>query len=76
MSGILQESWLSKVVAGWDSVTKLYAFEEHYLAWILLLQDEILLQGAEYLTSYFSCFSRVILFRNLEWLCILRSANC
>ena len=40
VSGTMQESWLGKVVAGWDSVRKLYAFEERYLAWILLLQDE------------------------------------
>ena len=39
MSGMLQESWLSEVAVGWDSVRKLYAFEEYYLAWILFLQD-------------------------------------
>ena len=26
--------------AGWDLVKELNAFEEHYLAWILLLRDE------------------------------------
>ena len=40
MSGVLQETWLGEVVAGWDSVRKLYAFEEYYLTSILLLQDE------------------------------------
>ena len=33
ISGILHESWLGKVVAGWDHVRKLNAFKEHYLAW-------------------------------------------
>ena len=28
MSGIIQKSWLCEVVAGWDSVRKLYAYEE------------------------------------------------
>ena len=39
MLGTLHESWLGKVVVGWDHVTKLNAFEERYLAWILLPQD-------------------------------------
>ena len=32
MSVILQESWLGEVVARFDRVRKLNAFEEHYLA--------------------------------------------
>ena len=39
MLGILLESWLGKVVAAWD-VRKLNTFKEHYLAWILFVQDE------------------------------------
>ena len=42
MSGILQESWLGKVAAGSDSVRKLHAFEEYYLAGISFLQDKTL----------------------------------
>ena len=41
MSDILHESWLGTLVAGWDCVRKLNVFEEGYLAWILLLRDEI-----------------------------------
>ena len=37
MSGLLQESSLDKVVAEWDSFSKLNAFEERYHASILLL---------------------------------------
>ena len=32
MTGILHESWLGDVLAGWDCVRKLNAFEEHCLA--------------------------------------------
>ena len=32
MSGILHESWLGELVAGWDRSRKLNAFEERYLA--------------------------------------------
>ena len=39
MSGILQESWLGEMVAGWDSIRKLNALEDHYLNWIVLLRD-------------------------------------
>ena len=76
MSGILHENWLGKVVAGWYQVRKLNAFEECYHAWILLLQDETLVQEAKYLASNFWCFSGIMLRRNLEYLCILQSVNC
>ena len=49
MPGILQGSWLGEVVAGWNRVRKLNAFEEHYLAWILLSWDETLVQETKYL---------------------------
>ena len=75
MSGLLQESSLDEVVAKWDSVSKLNAFEERYLASILLLQDETLVQETKYLASQFCCFSKIMLHRNSEWLRILRSAN-
>ena len=39
MSGILQESWLGEMVAGWDSVRKLNALEDCDLNWIVLLRD-------------------------------------
>ena len=42
MSGILHKNLLGEVLAGWDCVGKLNAFEECYLAWISLLQDETL----------------------------------
>ena len=42
--GILQGSWFGEVVTGWDSARKLHASEELYLAWILLLRDETLVQ--------------------------------
>ena len=74
MSGLLQESSLDKVVAEWDSFSKLNAFEERYLASILLLQDETLVQETKYLASQF-CFSKIMLRRNIEYLRILRSAN-
>ena len=72
--GILHESWLGEVVPGWDRVTKLNAYEEGYLSWILLLRDETLVQETKYLASHF-CFSGIMLRRNLEYLRILRSAN-
>ena len=75
MSGILQESWLGEVAAGSDSVRKLYAFEERYLAGISLLQDETLVQGTKYLALHFCCFSGITLCRNLEYIHILRTAN-
>ena len=37
MSGILQESWLGEVVAGWDRVRKLNAFEERDLACLSII---------------------------------------
>ena len=49
MSGILHESFLGEVVAGWDRVRKLNAFEEYCLVWILLLRDDTLVQGTKYL---------------------------
>ena len=50
MSGILQESWFGEMVAaGWDSVSKLNASKERYLAWMLLLQDETLVLEIKYL---------------------------
>ena len=52
MSGILHESWLGKVVAGWDHVRKLNAFEEHYPVWILWLRGETLVQEKKYLASH------------------------
>ena len=52
------------MVAEWDCVRKLNAFEEHYLAWILLLHDETLVQEAIYLASHFCYFSGIILGRN------------
>ena len=64
MSGILHESWLDKVVAGWNCVRKLNAFEECYLAWILLLQDETLVPEMKYLALHFCCFSGIMLHRN------------
>ena len=75
MSGLLQESSLDKMVAEWDSFSKLNAFEERYLASILLLQDETLVQETKYLASQFCCFSKIMLRRNIEYLRILRSAN-
>ena len=48
MSGVLHESWLGELNVGWDCVRKLHAFEERYLAWMLLLQDEILVQETKY----------------------------
>ena len=33
MPGILYESWHGELVAGWDCVKKINAFEECYLAW-------------------------------------------
>ena len=76
MTGILHEIWLGDVLAGWDCVRKLNAFEEHCLAWILLLQNETLVEEKRYLALHFGCFSGIMLSRNLEHLCILRSANC
>ena len=76
MSGILDESWLGEKVAGWDCVRKLNAFEECYLAWILLLRDETLVQEAKYFTSHVCCSYGIKLCRNLEYLRILQSVNC
>ena len=75
MSGMPHKSCLGDVVAGWDRVRKLNAFEERYLASILLLRDETLVQVAKYLASHFCCFSGIMFCRNLEYLRILRSAN-
>ena len=75
MSDILHESWLGTLVAGWDCVRKLNAFEEGYLAWILLLRHETLVQVTKYLALYICCFSGIILHRNLKYFCILQSAN-
>ena len=72
-SGILQESCLGEVVAWWDKVKKLNTFEEHYLASISLLRNETLMQGTKYLASDFCCFSRIMLRRNLEYLCTAKS---
>ena len=76
MSGVLQESSLGKVVVWWDSIRKLYAFGECYLAGISLLLDETLVQGTKYLALHFCCFSEITLCRNLVYLCILWNANC
>ena len=76
MSGILHESWLGEVVAGWDRVRKLNAFEEHYLAWILWLREETLVQEKKYLASHFCFYSGIMLHRDLEYFHILRSVNC
>ena len=76
MSDILHESWLGEMVAGWDLVKKLNAFEERYLAWILLLWDETLVQETKYLALPFRCFSGIMLCRNLEYIHILWSVNC
>ena len=76
MSDILHESWLGEMVAGWDLVKKLNAFEERYLAWILLLWDETLVQETKYLALSFRCFSGIMLCGNLEYLHILWSVNC
>ena len=66
--------WLDEIeVVGWDCVRKLNAFEE--LAWILLLQDETLVQETKYLAFHFCCFSGIMLCRNLGYFCILWSAN-
>ena len=73
MSGILHESWLGEVVAGWDCVWKLNAFEERYLAWTLLW-DETLVQETKYFTPHLCCFYEIMLHRNLECLRILCSA--
>ena len=67
---LCQESWLNEAVAGWDRVRKLNGFEERYLAWILLLQDETLVQEMKYLASHFCCFFGIMLHRNLEYLYI------
>ena len=48
--------------------------EDHYLAWVLLLQDETLVQVAKYLASHFCCFPGIMLHRNLEYLHIF--AKC
>ena len=74
-NSIWHESWLGKVVAEWDGVRELNAFEKRYLDWILLLQDETLVQETKYLALHFCCFSMIMLCRNLEYLCILWSAN-
>ena len=76
MSGILHKSWLGEVVAEEDRVTKLNAFEDRYLAWVLLSQDEALMQETQYLASHFCCFSGIMLCRNLEYLLILQIVNC
>ena len=75
MSGILHKSWLGEVVARWDCVRKLNAFEECYHAWILLLRDETLVQETKYLALHFCWFSGIILCRNLEYCSILWSTN-
>ena len=75
MSGTLHEGSLGEVVAGWGGVRKLNAFEESYLAWILLLQVETLVQETKHLASHFCCYSRIMLRSNLEYLRILQSAN-
>ena len=72
MSGILHKNWLAEVVAEWDRVRKLNAFEDSYLAWIFLLQDETLVQETKYLALHFCCFSGIMLHRNLEYLSILQ----
>ena len=53
ISGILHKRWLGKMVVGLDHVRKLNAFEEHYLAGILFLQDETLVQETKYLALHF-----------------------
>ena len=65
MLGILHESWVGEVVAGWDRVRKLNSFEERYLFWIVLPRDETLIQENEYLASHFCFFSGIMLRRNL-----------
>ena len=64
------------LVAVWDYVRKLNALKQCYLAWILMLWDETLVQEKEYLASHFCCFSGIMLHRNLKYLWILQSANC
>ena len=76
MSGILHESWLGEVDVEWNCVRKLNAFEECYLAWILLLWDKNLVQETKYLALHFCYFSGIMLCRNLEYLHNLWSANC
>ena len=49
ISGILQQSFLGEVIAGWDSVRKLNASEERDPAWMLLLPNETLVQETKYL---------------------------
>ena len=68
ISGILHKRWLGKMVVGLDCVRKLNAFEEHYLAWILFLQDETLVQETKYLALHFCWFSEIMLCWNLEYL--------
>ena len=75
MPGILHKSWLGEVVAGWDHIKKLNAFEECYLAWILLW-NQTLVQEMKYLASNFCFFSGIMLCRNFEYVRILWSANC
>ena len=75
VSGICHESWFGEVVAGWDCARKLNAFEECCLAWILLLQDEMLVQDTKYLALHFCFFPGIMLCRNLEYPHILQSAN-
>ena len=75
MWGILDESCFSEVVARWDRVGKLNAFEDLYLAWKLLLRDQFLMQETKYLTSHFCCFSGIMLLRNLKYIRICGSAN-
>ena len=67
MSGVLHESWLAEVFTRWDRDRKLNAFEDCYCAWILLLQDETLVQEMKYLASHFCCFFGIMLHRNLEY---------
>ena len=67
MSGLLNESGLDEVLAGWDCVRKLSAFAfDHSLVLILLLQYETLVQGTKYLALHFCCLSEIILRRKLE----------
>ena len=53
---LVNRAKVGEVVAGWGLVRKLNAFEERYLAWILLLRDETLVARNQILSFAFFLF--------------------